>query len=150
MVMKSTSVISCLVVLSVLLALMVGCSKEEEAPPLEEEATPQTSVQAAEPEAPAVTPSPDMEKFLAKVSSMRQVGAGHGIREFFDFQQQMLHNPRIDMKIYIDVIVEDKWRKDHEWKNMSNREFLDSMCREYDLLWTITEPDTIRIAKKPE
>ena len=111
MAVKSPSVLSCLVVLSVLLASMVGCSKNEKAPPLEEETAPETSVQAAESEAPAVVPAPDMEKFLAKVVSMRQVAAGQGIREFFDFQQEMLHNPRIDMKIYFEVDVKEKFRE---------------------------------------
>lgn len=46
--------------------------------------------------------------------------------------------------------MEDKFQRNHDWKKMTNRAILDSICQECDLVWTITEPDTIRISKKPE
>jgi len=148
--MKSSSFLSCLVVLSILFASMVGCSRKEETPPVEEETTPQASVPVAEPESPAVVASPEMEQFLAKAVRAKSVAAGHGIREFFDFWQEMLHNPRIDLKIYFEVDVGGKFQKDHKWENTTCREILDDLCLQNHLVWTITEPDTIRITQKPQ
>lgn len=148
--MKTRSVFYCLAVLAILFGSMSGCAKEEDVLPVEEETAPEATVQAVEQEAPEVAVSPDMEQFLAKVVSARQVAAGHGIREYFDFWQELLHNPRIAMKIYFEVKVEQKFQKNHDWRNMTNQEILDAVCQEYDLVWTITEPDTIRITKRAE
>jgi hypothetical protein len=148
--MKPRSVSCSLAVLAIAFAAISGCTKEEEAPPVEEETAPQATVQDVEQVLPEVAVSADMEQFLAKVVSAKQVSAGHGIREYFDFWQEILHHPRIAMKVYFEVETEGTFRKDHDWRNMTNREILDAMCREYNLVWTIAKPDTIRIARETE
>jgi hypothetical protein len=148
--MKTRSVFYCFAVLAIVFGSMSGCAREEDALRVEEETAPEATAQAVEQEAPEVAVSPDMEQFLAKVVSARQLAAGHGIREFFGFWQEILHNPRIAMKIYFEVKVEETFQKDHDWRNMTNRETLDALCQEYDLVWTIPEPDTIRITKRTE
>jgi hypothetical protein len=107
-------------------------------------------VPVAASEAPAVVPVPEMGQFLAKAVRAKSVAAGHGIREFFDFWQEMLHTPRIDLKIYFEVAVEGTFEEDHNWENTTYREILDDVCRRNNLVWTITEPDVVRITKKSE
>ena len=146
--MKSRCVLGCLAVLCILFVPLTGCSEKEEAPPVEAETPAPTSVSAVAPG--SADPSPAMVQFLAKAVRAKRVAAGHGIREFFDFWQEMLHTPRIDLKIYFEVEVEGTFEEDHDWTNTTYREILDDLCRRNNLVWTITEPDTIRISEKPQ
>ena len=141
-------VLGCLVALGILFGAMTGCSEKDEAPPVEAETPAPASVPIVAPE--SVAPSPAMAQFLAKAVRAKSVAAEHGIAEFFEFWQGMLHTPRIDLKIYFEVEVEGTFEEDHDWTNTTYREILDDLCRRNNLVWTITEPDTIRISEKPQ
>ncbi len=149
--MKSRSILSCLVVLSLLVASMMGCSKEEEAPPVKEESTPEVSVQAAAPESTEPVASPAMEQFLASPAGSGSMTVHDQIGKFFDFWGQCMRNSsRKPMDIHFEVELEENFQKDHTMKGKTGREFLDDVCQENNLVWTITKLNTIRITKRPK
>jgi len=148
--MKSRSALCYLTVSSVLFAFVLGCSKKEDSPTAEDETAPESSIQATEPESPEQSISPLMDQFLRKTVGTKKVTAGHQIREFFDFWEEILHHPRISVEIYFEIELEEKFQRDRTWENKTNREILDELCQENDLVWTITEPNTIRINKRSE
>ena len=148
--MNSHCIFRCFVISIVMLASISGCSKKEDSAETQDEVVSEANMQVAEPEAKEQPISPLMEQFLGKISKTKKATAGHGIGDFFAFWQELLHNPRISMKIYFDVDVDGKFQRDHVWENKSNREILDEFCQEYNLTWVITDSDTIHITKKPE
>lgn len=148
--MKSRRVLGCLVVLSILVALLSGCSKRDDAAAVEEEPGAASSVSAVEPEASEASISPTMAQFLGKTVGTQKVTAGHELQELFALWEQVLHHPRVSMEIYFEVDVEGEFQQDHTWENKTHREILDDVCQENDLVWTITAGDTIAIRKKPQ
>ena len=135
--------------LIIMFASMLGCSKKEDSSLAEDETAPESSIQATEPESPAQSVSPLMDQFLKKTAgSYKKVTAGNDISEFFGAWENFLHHPRISIEIYFDVELEEKFQRDHIWENKTNQEILDDLCNEYNLTWTITEPNTIRVSKK--
>jgi hypothetical protein len=145
---KISKIIIYFLAVSLLFASLWGCSKKEDSPTVEDETTSESAIQETEMESSAQTISPLMEQFLGKTVKTRKATAGYQISEFFYFWQDLLHNPRISMEIYFDVELEAKFQRDHIWKNKTSREILDELCQEYNLIWTITEPNTIRIDKR--
>lgn len=148
--MKSHFILKWITVSLILLVLvsMVGCSKKDHSTTNEDEINSESAVQATETESSTQTISPLMKQFLSKKVKTRKATAGYQISEFFDFWQDLLHNPRISLEIYFDVELDTKFKRDHIWENKSNREILNELCREYNLTWTITGSDTIKITKK--
>ena len=70
--------------------------------------------------------------------------------EFFSFWEAVLHHPSNSMGIYFEVELEEKFQRDHIWKNKTYQEILEDLCKEYNLIWTTPKSNTIRISKKPE
>ncbi len=147
--MKSRNVLSNLIAVTILLAFMSGCSKKEDTSTVEDETAPESSIQATETKSARPSISPVMDQFLKKTVGTKNASAGYQISEFFSFWEEILHHPRISMNIYFEVDIDEPFQRDHTWKNKTNREILDELCKEYNLTWTITEPDTIQITKKP-
>jgi hypothetical protein len=143
----SRRILSHLAVTAILLASMLGCSRKEEAPPAEEK--PPAGVQAAR-ETPKAAPSPSMSQFLRNPVRAKQAKAGQEIRAFFALWQQNLHRRGTTMKIDFQVELEDTFQADQAWQDTNSREILNSLCQANNLVWTITEPNTIRITKKRE
>lgn len=146
--MKLRIVLNYLTVLSILFASMLGCSKKEDSSTVDDDTASESSIQVTRPESPIQSISPIMDEFLRKTVGTKKVTAGHQIREFFYFWEDVLHHPSNSIEIYFEIELEDKFQRDHIWKNKTNREILDELCQEYNLIWTITEPNTIRINKK--
>lgn len=151
-------------VLFVVLAALSGCSKKDEAPKATEPAPTESSVPAPKPpapklnvqpmESPTFTPvvvSAALEPFLERKVRMRNVTADQEIRAFFASWEDILkHRSRQPVDIHFDVAVDGPFGKDHAWRSATNRSILDELCQEYDLTWTATEPNTIRVSKKPQ
>ena len=142
---------------------MLGCSKKEEAPPVEEETAPPANVQVVQRELPEAVPSPEMERFVREAVPSptmehflknavrgKKATAGQGIRDFFERWQQALHKRSTPTQIRFDAELEDTFQNDRTWANTTNQKILESACQENHLVWTITEPNTIRITKKPK
>jgi hypothetical protein len=118
---------------------------------VEDETAPESNIQTTEPESPEQPISPLMGQFLKKTAgSYKNASAGHQMSEFFSFWEDILHHPRFSMDINFEVELEGKFQRDHIWENKTNQEILDDLCKEYNLIWTTPEPNTIRISKKPE
>ena len=66
------------------------------------------------------------------------------------FWETLLHHPDVGMEIYLKIEVEKEFQADRIWEHKTNREFLDTLCGENDLVWTIAGRDTIRISAKPK
>ncbi len=80
---------------------------------------------------------------------MRNVTADQQIQAFFATWEDILkHRSRQPIDIHFDVEVDGPFGKDHAWTSATNRGILDELCQAYDLTWTATEPNTIRISKK--
>jgi hypothetical protein len=150
--MKSRNVLTYLIVITIMLAFMPGCSKKEDSSTVEDETAPESNVQATEPESPEQSVSPLVGQFLKKsAGSYKKVIAGIDINDFFgNWENRLQHHPRTPMEIYFDVELEEKFQRDHIWENKTNQEVLDDLCNEYNLAWTTPEPNTIRISKKPD
>jgi hypothetical protein len=146
--MMSRCVLGSLIGLSILFASLSGCSKKEDAPPVEAETAPETRVTTVEAELPEEPVSAAMAEFLGKSVGRRKVSAGEPIHEYFAFWETLLHRPEVGMEIYLKIEVEKEFQADRVWENKTNREFLDSLCQENGLVWTIAGPDTIRISAK--
>ncbi len=161
--MKSHWVWVRVAVLFVVLAVLSGCSKKK-APPAEESAATESSVPAPKStapklnvpatESPTFTPvaaSADLEPFLERKVRMRSVTADQKIQAFFATWEDILkHRSRQPIDIHFDVEVDGPFGKDHAWTSATNRGILDELCQTYDLTWTATEPNTIRISKKTQ
>ncbi|UCD53336.1 MAG: hypothetical protein JSW27_11940 [Phycisphaerales bacterium] len=161
--MKWRHVPSCLIVLSVLCTSLAGCSKKEDAPPAQEQTRAEPSTPAAQPTAPAPGTqvahtvaterpvSPLIAEFLERKVRMRNVTAGDSVPGFFASWENILQRrSRQPIDLHFEVEVDGTFPKDHVWASSSNRGILDELCREYDLVWTIASPDTIRISGKAQ
>ncbi len=148
--MKSRNVTTYLAVLVVLFALVSGCSEKEEAPPIEEEAAIETEAQAVEPQTSDATPAPLMQRFLAGPAGLLKVSTQDPIAKSFAVWGLSIRNhPRRPMDIHFEVELEQEtFQKDHAQKGKTSRAFLDDVCQENDLVWTLAGPNTIRISRK--
>ena len=148
--MNSRYVLRCFIISTVVLTSVPGCKKKEDSSSPEGKAVPESNIQVPIAEVSDQSVSELMEQFLGKVVKTKKASTGYEISEFFSFWQELLHNPRISMEIYFDLDVDEEFKRDHIWENKSNREILDDLCKEYNLTWTITNSDTIKIAKQQE
>jgi len=153
--MKLRRVLNCLVVWAVLLSLLPGCSRKEDAPPAPEstraaQATvPSSNAPVTAPATVAQSVSPLIAEFLERKVRMRTVGAGDPIAGFFTNWENILQRrSQQPLDLHFDVEVDGAFPKDHVWASPTNRGILDELCREYDLVWTIVSSNTIRISRK--
>ncbi len=142
---------------------LTGCSEREEERSMEEavessEGGPQAVAPAAQTraapvvtevvEVPAATSAP-LESFLERRVRMRPIAAGQEIGAFFASWEEMLkRRSREPVDVHFEVETEGTFGKEHRWTASTNRGILDELAREYDLAWTIAEPNTIRITKE--
>ena len=133
------------------LICLTGCSEKEEGPQAEEPAASKSDLPASDPAVAPAAASVSMEAFLERRVRMRPAAAGHEIGAFFASWEQMLkHRSREPVDIHFEVEVEGAFGQDHAWTSSTNRGILDELAREYDLAWTVTEPNTIRITSESE
>ena len=131
---------------SILFLSIFGCDKKEDTSSVENEAPSEPTITASEQETSVQSISPVMDQFLKKSPSTVKVTAGNQISSIFELWEGVLHHKSMD--IYFEVEAEGKIQKDHEWRDKTYREILDEYCQDNELVWKITEPDTIRIEKK--
>jgi hypothetical protein len=155
--MKWQHVPGYLVVLSVLCVSLAGCSEKEDAPPVPEETRAEPSTPATPPAAQQVAQTVATEQpvssptapFLERKVRMRKVTAGDSIPEFFTSWENIIQRrSRQPLDLHFEVEVDGTFPTDHVWSSSSNRGILDELCAEFDLEWTVTSPNTIRISEK--
>ena len=113
---------------------------------VENETSSESTITAPEQETSEQSISPLMDQFLKISPSTVKVTAGNQIGVIFELWEVVLHHKSMD--IYFEVEAEGKIQKNHVWEDKTYREILDEYCQDNDLVWRITEPDTIRIEKK--
>jgi hypothetical protein len=156
MTIKSRNTLGSLIVVFLVVGCLSGCAEREEGAVAEsneavsEPAASAPMTEAVEPRATAPAEGPaSLESFLARRVRMRPIAAGQEIRAFFASWEQMLtRRSREPVDVHFEVDAEGTFGKEHRWTASTNRGILDELALEYDLAWTIAEPNTIRITRE--